>query len=93
MIQHNYRTYRIINLAPKFKEMIKNENAIIVQKYLRGYLIRHVHYSKVRFEKMAIHRDFFDIMKEKALLAAKDVIWNSWKEYKKRRLAKIEQED
>ena len=70
--------------------MIKNENAIIVQKYLRGYLIRQVHYSKVRFEKMAIHRDFFDNMKLDAQLAAKDVIWIAWKEYKRRRLARIE---
>ena len=50
-------------MLPKVWKQHKANSAIIIQKYMRGYLVYHNHFVQIRRTKLKENEKFFDEMK------------------------------
>ena len=62
-IQRSYRNYRKWSMLPKVWRQHKSNAAIVIQKYLRGYLVFHNHFIDIRKTKLKENEKFFEDMK------------------------------
>ena len=63
MIQRNYREFRRVKMLPRAIKFYKDQQATIVQKYMRGYMIYHQKFVSLRNQKLKINANFFDAMR------------------------------
>ena len=80
-------------MLPKAIANYKHSQAIIVQKYLRGYLVAQKQYCALRNEKIVVNMSFFDKMRHEVQEHAVKVIIRCYRRYMKEKLIRIMQED
>ena len=84
-IQRQWKAWHTWSLLPKAIKKHKNNNATMIQKYLRGYLVFQLKYTEIRRKKLKMNFDFFDkkklVLQNQSQKIIKD-IYMKWKEKK-----------
>ncbi|CDW84016.1 UNKNOWN [Stylonychia lemnae] len=89
-IQRKWKSSKWIRLIPYLKGRRRNMQAIVIQKYLRGYRARKIIIKQMVQEKIDISYNYFNQIKEKLYSDAQITIAYYWKRFKKMQL--LEQE-
>lgn len=78
MIQRNYKCWRTFNLIPKALKFRKNMAAQMVQKFVKGYIVFHTMYGKLRKSKIEANYEWFKEKREVIKQESAILIQNWW---------------
>ena len=65
MIVKNYKAYRRWNVIPKILNIRKNDNATIIQKFLKGFLVYNRLNRKIKNNKITTNFIYFVELRKK----------------------------
>lgn len=69
-LQRKWRKDRFLRLLPKLRMQKRDESAVVIQSYLRGYLVYKQSFKEMAQERITTLTDYFSSMRWQLILDA-----------------------